>query len=257
MGIPGFRFGVVVVLLVLEAAALGMVACSSATTTKALHLSSACTNSRAVALTFDDGPNPPYSGQILSILKSHNVKATFFAEGRATDAHPEVVRDEVAAGMAMGNHSWSHSDKLPSASPDEFALDTSIAGQAIERAAGYAPALYRSPYGHTSDSMLRGLRKLGYVSVGWDIDSKDWTDASVDEIVQNVLVAAHPGAIVLMHDGGLGGGDPDRTKTIEALPRLIDGLTRAGYTFATLPEATGASMQQSSSQVGALRCSAS
>ncbi len=257
MRFPRFQLSIVLLLFVQAGSTLAFAACSSSTNAKALHLSSVCANGRTIALTFDDGPAPPYSALILSILQSHDVPATFFVEGQATDAHTDMVRAEVDAGMAVGNHSWSHSDQLPTASSDVFALDTQIAAQAIERAAGYAPALYRAPYGHTSDSMLRGLRELGYVSIGWDVDSRDWTDDSVDQIVQNVLGAAHPGAIVLMHDGGLGGGNPDRMKTIEALPRIIDGLKRAGYTFATIPEATGASQEQTSSHLEELRCSAS
>src|SRR5581483_7826035 len=144
-------------LLILEAAvATGINACSSASA-KALHLSSACANGRAIALTFDDGPNPPYSQQILSILQSHNAKATFFVEGEATQAHPAVVQAETAAGMAVGVHSWSHSDALPKASPGSFDEDTRKAADAIAQAAGFAPALYRAPYGNTSDRMLREL----------------------------------------------------------------------------------------------------
>ena len=105
--------------------------------------------------------------------------------------------------------------------------------------------------------MLRELRKLGYVSIGWDVDSRDWNTAStVDEIVNNVLSNAHPGAIVLMHDGGLGGGDPDRTRTIEALPRIIEGLQADGYALVTIPEATGLQLAQPTKKEDGLRCSA-
>jgi hypothetical protein len=97
-------------------------------------------------------------------------------------------------------------------------------------AAGFAPALYRAPYGHTGDTMLRVLGTEGYTSIGWDIDSTDWSDASVDAIVSSVLDQAHPGAIVLMHDGGLGGGNPERTTTLAALPRIIDGLAARAQT---------------------------
>ena len=256
MGKSRLRF-LAPVLVIIEAAAIVTITACGASTARALHISSACTNRRTIALTFDDGPNPPYSEQILAILRDHGVSATFFAEGEATDGDPAAVRAEVAAGMAVGVHSWSHSDTLPSQSTEEFVLDTTMAGHAVQRAAGYAPALYRAPYGHTSNSMLDGLRKLGYVSVGWDVDSRDWTDDSADEIVQNVLRSAHAGAIVLMHDGGLGGGNPDRSRTIDALPRIIDGLRSAGYEFATIPGATGLPLAQGSTPVKGMHCSAS
>jgi len=243
-----------VFLLLVEAGAVGLFACGAASA-KALHISSACAGTRNIALTFDDGPNRPYTDQIVAILASHDAQATFFDEGQAVDAHPETVRAEIAAGMAVGAHSWSHSDKLPSLSPDEFDRDTTMGAAAVAQAAGFAPALYRSPFGHTSSMMLRELRKLDYVSVGWDLDSRDWSrDATVEDIVNNVLSNAHPGAIVLMHDGGLGGGDPDRTRTIEALPRIIDGLHADGYRLVTIPEATGLQLAQPDSNAEALRC---
>jgi peptidoglycan/xylan/chitin deacetylase (PgdA/CDA1 family) len=79
--------------------------------------------------------------------------------------------------------------------------------------------------------------------VGWDVDSTDWSGASVDQVVSRVLEGVHPGAIVLMHDGGLGGGNPDRATTVAALPRIIDGLRARGYSFVTVPELTGAPAQ--------------
>jgi peptidoglycan/xylan/chitin deacetylase (PgdA/CDA1 family) len=104
--------------------------------------------------------------------------------------------------------------------------------------------------------MLGELHRAGYVSIGWDLDSRDWaSDSSADDIVRNVLDAAHPGAIVLMHDGGLGGGDPDRTRTVAALPRIIDGLHERGYDLVTIPELTGAPERQDTAR-GEL-CSAS
>jgi len=243
-----------VLLLLVEAGAVGLFACGAASA-KALHISSACAGTRSIALTFDDGPNRPYTDQIVATLASHGARATFFDEGQAVDAHPETVRAEVSAGMAVGAHSWSHSDELPSLSPDEFDSDTTMAGAALSRAVGFEPALYRSPHGNTTSMMLRELRRLGYVSVGWDLDSRDWSgDATVDEIVQNVLSKAHPGAIVLMHDGGLGGGNPDRTRTIEALPRIIEGLHADGYALVTIPEATGLQLAQPGSKAEALRC---
>jgi peptidoglycan/xylan/chitin deacetylase (PgdA/CDA1 family) len=245
-----------VLLLLVEAGAGLALSAGAPAGARALHLSSACSNNKSIALTFDDGPNPPYTEQILAMLASHHVRATFFDEGEAVEAQPDTVRAEVAAQMAVGAHSWSHSDKLPSLPADEFARDTSMAGASISRVAGYLPALYRAPYGHTSSTMLRELHKLGYVSIGWDVDSRDWSDATADEIVRNVLSNAHPGAIVLMHDGALGGGDPDRSKTIEALPRIIDGLQHDGYALVTVPEATGVRLAQPASRTEGLRCSA-
>lgn len=217
------------------AAAMGC----GAVTARAHHLSSGCADHRSVALTFDDGPNPPFTGQILDVLTTKDVKATFFAEGEAVDAHPDLARTEAVLGMAVGSHSYSHPADLPHISHRDFAADLMRAENALSNAIGETPILYRSPFGHTSDAMLEEEHRRGYTSIGWDVDSQDWSDASVDRVVSNVLDHAHPGAIVLMHDGGLSGGNPDRGTTVAALPRIIDGLRDQGYSLVTVPEITG------------------
>ena len=210
---------------------------------KAEHLSFGCRESRRIALTFDDGPNPPYTEQILDILESRGVTATFFDEGQAVASNPSLVTREVALGMAVGSHSYAHGEDLPLLARAEFTIDLRTAEDVLTPVLGFRPALYRSPYGHTSDNMLAGLGGRGYTSIGWDIDSTDWSDATADEIVRSVLDNAHPGGIVLMHDGGLGGGHPDRATTIAALPRIINGLREQGYAFATVPDITGAPLK--------------
>ena len=210
---------------------------------KAQHLSFGCREGHRIALTFDDGPNSPYTEQILDILESRGVTATFFDEGLAVKSNPAVVKRELALGMAVGSHSYAHGDDLPMLSREAFTIDLRAAEDVLTPVLGFTPALYRSPFGHTSDNMLAGLGARGYTSIGWDLDSTDWSDATTDAIVRAVLDNAHPGDIVLMHDGGLGGGRADRTTTIEALPRIIDGLREQGYVFATVPQLTGAPLQ--------------
>jgi peptidoglycan/xylan/chitin deacetylase (PgdA/CDA1 family) len=204
------------------------------------HLSRGCRQGHHVALTFDDGPNPPYTAEILDILAAHHARATFFVEGQAAEAHPDLVKREVAARMAVGAHSYTHSRDLPAMSRDVFARDLRQVEGALAPLLGYKPDLYRAPYGHTSQNMLDELRSEGYVSIGWDVDSTDWSGASADQVVSSVLDHAQSGDIILMHDGGLGGGNPDRVTTLAALPRIIDGLRQRGYSFLTVPELTGA-----------------
>jgi len=215
---------------------------------QATHLSSGCSERRQVALTFDDGPNPPYTQQILDILHAHDAKATFFVEGEAAAAHPDLVRQESELGMAVGSHSYAHSENLVTGS-DDFEADLKRAEVVLEGILGYRPRLYRAPYGHTSEAMLRGLYRAGYVSIGWDTDSEDWSDIPSDQIVENVLSEAHPGGIILLHDGGIGGGNPDRTATVEALPRILDGLRQQGYEPVTVPDLTGVPVAQDGSKV--------
>lgn len=233
---------------------LALAACDS-TPAKAQHFSFGCREGRAIAITFDDGPNPPYTGAILDILAAHGDRATFFDEGQQVEAHPDLVRREIDAGMAIGSHSYAHSPDLPTMARADFVRDLSQAQDALKTVAGFTPAIYRSPFGHTSDSMLIELHRARYKSVGWDLDSTDWSDASADAVVRAVLDAAHPGAIVLMHDGGLGGGNPDRLATIAALPRILDGLRDQGYQLVTVPELTGAPAKMGDKRGAA--CSAS
>jgi peptidoglycan-N-acetylglucosamine deacetylase len=226
-------------LLVAVIAASAIASSCAASTAMATHLSSGCKSGHRIALTFDDGPNQPYTGQILDLLATERALATFFVEGEAVVADPATVQREVRQGMAVGAHSHTHSDRLPQMNQAAFTADLDRADAAIRAAAGFSPALFRPPYGHTSRTMLRALRAAGYTSIGWDVDSRDWSDAGVDDVVARVLRSAHPGAIVLMHDGGLGGGRKDRSTTLAALPRIIDGLRARGYELATVPEVAG------------------
>jgi peptidoglycan/xylan/chitin deacetylase (PgdA/CDA1 family) len=244
------------VIAVLGAAILATTLSSCrASVSNAAHLSRGCGDGRRVALTFDDGPNPPYTDQILDLLQSHQAVATFFDEGQSAQSHPDTVRRELALGMTVGSHSYAHGKDLPSLSRADFAVDLQKAEAALSPLLGHRPALYRAPYGHTSSNMLDELHAEGYVSIGWDVDSTDWSDATADAVVTSVLDHAHPGAIILMHDGGLGGGHPDRSTTLDALPRIIDGLRSRGYIFATVPEITGAPAAQGQERRHA--CSAS
>jgi peptidoglycan/xylan/chitin deacetylase (PgdA/CDA1 family) len=255
MIVPSLRKLLPLVVVPLAVSAL-MVACGGKPAL-ATHLSAGCTDGRRIAITFDDGPNPPYTGQILDELVNANVRATFFVEGEAVAADPQTLRREVARGMAVGSHSYSHSKDLPNMSEREFVDDLRSADGVIRPVAGFPPALYRAPYGHTSKTMLRALLRDGYTSIGWDIDSEDWSDAGVDKIVANVLDKAHPGAIVLMHDGGLGGGHADRSATLAALPKIIVGLHRQGYELVTIPELTGVAPSRDAGRRQEALCSAS
>jgi peptidoglycan/xylan/chitin deacetylase (PgdA/CDA1 family) len=227
--------------LLLAAALVGVIATSCfAPAAEAEHLSYGCRDGHRVALTFDDGPNPPYTEEILTILVAHRVTATFFVEGQAVETHHELVTRELEDGMAVGLHSYGHSQDLPLMTRAEFGRDLQRAEKALAAPLGYTPGLYRAPYGHMSRNMLVELRARGYISIGWEVDSTDWSSASADQVVSSVLDQVQPGSIILMHDGGVGGGNPDRSNTVASLPRIIDGLRSRGYSFATVPELTGA-----------------
>lgn len=179
-----------------------------------------------VALTFDDGPWPNSTAQILTILIQHQAQATFFVVGRQVQRYPELVRQELAAGMAVGSHSWSHPqpfDRLPAAR----IRDEITHGRRALTPLGVRPVGFRPPAGAASAIVLATAQRLGERTVLWSVDPADWQPGlTADQLIWRVLAAARPGAIVLLHDGG-----GDRSATVAALPAIIDGLRRLGLTL--------------------------
>ena len=184
--------------------------------------------SATVALTFDDGPQPAFTPQILSVLQLYGVHATFFCIGNQVQEYPGIVRQLYQSGNIIGNHSWDHPD-LTRLSPAEIRKQLSSTSSAIQQATGVAPGLFRPPY-DTSDATVQSIAaQLGLAQTGWTLDTLDWQRSGVDTIVNAVLTQAHNGSIILMHDGG-----GDRSQTIQALPRIIKELQQRGFTFVTL-----------------------
>ena len=179
-----------------------------------------------VALTFDDGPNPPYTGQILGILARYQVPATFFCVGLQASAHPADVARMAAAGHGLGNHTWSH-PFLPDLTRAQLAEQLDRTDEAVSRAAGgREPGLFRPPYGSRSPDVLRWLGERGSTVLLWDVDPSDWARPGAAVIAGRVLTQARPGTIILMHDGG-----GDRSQTVAALPLVIEGLLDRGFRF--------------------------
>jgi peptidoglycan/xylan/chitin deacetylase (PgdA/CDA1 family) len=185
-----------------------------------------------VALTFDDGPNPPVTGRVLDVLDRYGVPATFFCVGLHASAHPEELARMSEAGHALGNHTWSH-PFLPDLSRRELELQLERTDEAIEAVAGARPVrLFRPPYGSRSRDVISWLgRDGGPATVLWDVDTGDWAMPGAPAIADSVLTRARPGSVVLMHDGG-----GDRSQTAEALPAVIEGLLARGHRFVRADE---------------------
>jgi peptidoglycan-N-acetylglucosamine deacetylase len=185
-----------------------------------------------VALTFDDGPDPRFTPEVLAILRRYHVPGTFFVIADQGQNHPDLVRRAGRDGNVVANHTYSHLDltKLPKARAEAEIL----AGAAVvEGITGRKPALFRAPYGdgdagagtEGADAMATDL---GMHPVRWNDDSADWRRPGVDAIVDRVLAGAGTSTVVLLHDGG-----GDRSQTVAALPRIIEGLRARGYAFTT------------------------
>ncbi|MBV8942793.1 MAG: polysaccharide deacetylase family protein [Solirubrobacterales bacterium] len=194
------------------------------------------TNRRVIALTFDDGPwyDTP---QFLSVLKREHVVATFFQIGDQISEYggPDgaVERRILRDGDMIGDHTWSHPDVAGGGSFARRQIRS--AALAIKRATGgFYPCLFRAPYGDVSQALLGEARQMGFTTIQWDVDPRDWSLPGVNAIYQNVVSNAHPGAIVIQHDGG-----GPRYETLQALPREINTLRARGYRFVTVTQLLG------------------
>jgi peptidoglycan/xylan/chitin deacetylase (PgdA/CDA1 family) len=178
----------------------------------------------AVALTFDDGPNPPCTGAILDVLDRYDVRATFFCVGLQARAHPEELARMAGAGHAVGNHTWSH-PLLPDLTPEGVAAQVDRTSQIIASGTGgRRPDLFRPPYGVLPHGTVPSHAATAMDKVFWDVDTEDWAMPGPEAIARAVLQQARPGSIVLMHDGG-----GDRSQTVTALPVIIEGLLDRGF----------------------------
>lgn len=194
----------------------------------------AATTRRAVALTFDDGPDPDVTPRVLDTLAALNVRATFFVIGERAQQHPELVRRIVAEGHLVANHSWDHA-ALPLRTSATIRADLERTQAAIEHACGVRPAWFRPPYGLRDPRVLSAARELGLRTSLWSVSPRDWQDPGADTVVERTLSVIEAGDIVLLHDGSAGraGGHPD---TAQALPRLVQGLRDRGYEAIRLDE---------------------
>ena len=185
---------------------------------------------KVIALTFDDGPWPKYSHQILEILKKNDIKATFFWIGKNVKNFPEIAKETVAAGHAIANHTWSHSYRMMNKTVSAREIDDTAA--IIEETTGVKTALFRPPGGLLKNGPASYALSKNYAVLMWSADSTDYAKRiSANTLIDKVLRNARPGGMVLMHDGG-----GDRTKTVKALPQIIDALKKQGYKFVTVPE---------------------
>ncbi|MDX3235171.1 polysaccharide deacetylase family protein [Streptomyces sp. ME03-5709C] len=187
---------------------------------------------RSVALTFDDGPNPVWTPQVLDVLARHHAKATFCEIGPNARAHPDLVRRIVAAGHRLCDHSVHHDEAQSRKSQEYNRHEILDARDEISRAVGTGTPLwyYRAPGGDFSPAIRAIAADHGLRPLGWTVDSEDWRRPGTDTILATVNRELKPGAIVLMHDGG-----GDRSQTVRALRILLDRLDAAGYTY-TFPQ---------------------
>ncbi|TDD31122.1 hypothetical protein E1287_27530 [Actinomadura sp. KC06] len=186
-----------------------------------------------VGLTFDDGPTPEHTARLLSALRENGVRATLFNIGEKAEKNEELVVAEKEAGMWIANHSWSHPQltKLPD---DGIKSELARTQVLLEEITGTAPVLFRPPYGNTNDTVKEIARGLGMAEILWDVDTRDWSGKSAEEIVEEA-VTVQSGEIVLMHDG--------YDATIEAIPAIMENLRSRALCPGMISPATGKAVE--------------
>ncbi|MFG3248112.1 bifunctional polysaccharide deacetylase/glycosyltransferase family 2 protein [Streptomyces sp. NPDC048187] len=201
---------------------------------------------KTIVLTFDDGPDPTWTPQVLEILEKYDVPGTFFLVGSMVSRHPGIVRDMVEQGNEVGVHTFTHVD-LSYQSRARVTREIEQTQLALAGAAGITTTLFRAPYSSQTDAIdnyswpvYKSLGEDGYTSVFVDTDSDDWKRPGVSKIVEWATPEGDEGASVLFHDAG-----GERSQTIEALPKYIEKMKAAGYTFTTV---SGVTAQQQAQQ---------
>lgn len=184
---------------------------------------------RAVALTFDDGPEESYTPDILKLLSEHRAHATFFVIGDHAQAFPGLLRQIRLLGNEIGNHTQSHGPGKLVTRQEIEACDTRV-----RQATGFAPLYLRPPGGHMSERIFELARASHHIVVMWNVDARDWARPGAAHIASSVIRKVRPGDIVIFHDGG-----GKRAQTVAALEVILARLSADGYRFLTMSELLG------------------
>ena len=200
-----------------------------AKTSNVYHKIDSADSEKRIALTFDDGPHPRITREIISILREYKVRATFFVIGQNADNYPETMKLLAQSGYEIGNHTYSHRN-LKKMSEAEIEAEFKKCSEALLRF-GVKPTVMRPPEGFFTDEVVKVSRTMQYDIILWSIDTRDWAHTPADDIVKSVLDNVKGGDIILMHDylSGYGG-------TCEALRVIIPELQRRGFEFVTVSE---------------------
>ena len=193
----------------------------------AIHRGNA--SNKQIALTFDDGPHPIHTLEVLKLLEQYNAKATFFCIGKNVIKHPDVLRQIHNAGHIIGNHSYTHSATIDFHGETSWLNELRQTDATIKQAIGRAPRFFRPPYGVTTPHLANAIRKSGHDVIGWRIRPYDTLKRrSPTRIARTLLHQAKPGSIILLHD------THDRITLV--LEQLLPELRQRGYSLVTVAE---------------------
>ena len=202
-------------------------------------VASVATTEKVLALTFDDGPNPPHTQNLIQLLEKHQVKATFFLKGANVEAFPEDVQAIARAGHEIGNHSYYHK-AMAAIGKTAYREELIRTNQALNKVLGYSPHLFRPPYGVQGVGLTRALAELDMVSIGLGVSGADWSSDDPQQIAAAIVDSVAPGNFILLHDGHADVADPmaqdSRAHSVAATALVITALKDRGYRFITVSE---------------------
>lgn len=181
------------------------------------------TNNKEIAISFDDGPQPEYTPAILKTLKKHDVKATFFCIGKRAESNKELFKQVHDEGHIIGNHSYSHSPVFDLYGAKKMTNDLQQMNAVARQVLGLQLKWFRPPYGVTNPNLKKAVMRGGFTSIGWNIRSLDTTIPDKDKLLQKVLKALKPGAVILFHD--------TCRSTSDMLPEFLQKVKAEGYTI--------------------------
>jgi peptidoglycan/xylan/chitin deacetylase (PgdA/CDA1 family) len=184
-----------------------------------------------VAITFDDGPDPNSTPQLLELLHHRRIPAAFFCIGRRVEKNPSLVGQMFREGHLLENHSYSHSYATNFFSVARLESELRQTQTAVQQATGVAPKFFRPPLGHSNPRVFRAARSLGLTVVGWTVRGFDTLDSNPDRIVRRIARRLRPGAVILLHDGNI---PPDRL--LVTVKTLLDTIHSLGYEVVRLDQ---------------------
>ncbi len=182
---------------------------------------------KEIAITFDDGPHPDFTPKILAILRKFNARATFFVVGEKAEQYPNLIKQELAQGHNVGNHTYHHVNltRIPT---EYVPVEIKACGDVLKDITGKAPHLFRPPGGDYDRDVALSSASLGYIMVLWTDDPGDYASPGDKVIRDRLLRNIDSGGIVLIHDG--------IQQTIDVLPGILQYLQNKGYKFVTMDE---------------------
>lgn len=211
-------------LLLVASAAVGITtateAVTTATTDRVIPIYCVDTDKKICSISFDAAWGNEQTDGLLDTLDKYKVKTTFFLVGSWAEKYPESVKEIAKRGHDVGNHSATHAH-MTQISSEDMLTELENCNNKIEKLTGKRPTLFRPPYGDYDNNVVNTVMSLDMYCVQWNIDSLDWKDPSVDQIVQNCTSKLQPGSIILLHNGA--------TNTPEALPKVIEAIHAQGY----------------------------